>query len=168
MTNLAKPLRERLSAELDTAAPALVDVAQSRDGTRKLVFELFDGSRVEAVLIPSDKHLTLCLSSQVGCQMGCAFCFTAGLGFRRNLRVHELVDQYRVAARMAKEELGAERLSNVVFMGMGEPLLNLDNLVAALDILQDERGSMLSNRKITVSTCGIIPCIDEFTATQPA
>ncbi len=163
MTNLAKPLRERLSRELDCAAPALVDVAESRDGTRKLVFELTDAARVEAVLIPSDKHLTLCLSTQVGCQMGCAFCFTAGLGFQRNLRVYEMVDQYRVAARMARDEMDGRRLSNLVFMGMGEPMLNLDNLIDTLDILQDERGMMLSNRKITVSTCGILPKIPEFT-----
>jgi len=156
MTTLSKDFRRELAeiAFVSELVPEVVE--ESRDGTRKYLFRLADGESIEAVRIPMDKErATLCVSTQVGCAMGCAFCLTATLGMRRNLETAEIVNQ--VCAVMAEEPVG-----NVVFMGMGEPLANFDNLVKALDILQMEEGFDFSSRKLTVSTCGLTPEMKRF------
>ena len=131
------------------------------DGSIKYAFALDDGQIIESVLIPDQGRHTLCVSSQVGCAMGCRFCLTGTMGFKRNLTAAEMVNQIH----FVMEELtlqGKGRLNNLVFMGMGEPLANFDNLLTALDILLDPRGLNFSDRKVTVSTCGLIPKMAEF------
>lgn len=160
MTDLAKELRARLPeiATFSRLRPAAVE--ESRDGSRKYAFRLADGPVIESVLIPEEDRLTLCISSQAGCAMGCRFCVTGSMGFRRNLRPAEIVGQVYAV----NEELHGQgsRLTNLVFMGMGEPLANLENLLAALDILMDQRGLDFSSRRITVSTCGLVPKMREL------
>lgn len=159
MTNLSKELRSTLAAEFQIERPRLVRREVSSDGTRKLLLALADGARVETVLIPAERsgdegRLTLCISSQVGCGMGCAFCATATLGLRRNLRAFEIVDQ----VLEAKREIERERpITNIVFMGMGEPLHNYDEVVRAIGLMTAEWGVGFSPRRITVSTVGLIP-----------
>ena len=155
MTNLSREFRKRLS-ECCTIEPiALTDAVHSKDGATKLQFTLEDGAAVESVLIPGDDRLTLCMSSQVGCAMGCAFCFTGSLKLQRNLSSAEIVDQYRQALKYTGG--GGDRISNIVMMGMGEPLHNLENVIDAVNILMDERSYNLSSRRVTVSTCGLAP-----------
>ncbi|NLC71223.1 MAG: 23S rRNA (adenine(2503)-C(2))-methyltransferase RlmN [Desulfuromonadaceae bacterium] len=156
MTTLSKEFRRELAqiAFISTLTPQVVE--ESRDGTRKFLFLLGDGESIEAVRIPMDKErATLCVSTQVGCAMGCAFCLTGTLGLRRNLDTAEIVNQ--VCAVMAEEPVG-----NIVFMGMGEPLANFDNVVKALNILQMEEGFDFSARKLTISTCGLVPEMKRF------
>ncbi|NLV24134.1 MAG: 23S rRNA (adenine(2503)-C(2))-methyltransferase RlmN [Deltaproteobacteria bacterium] len=156
MTTLSKDFRRQLAAiaYISVLTPEVVE--ESRDGTRKYLFRLADGESIEAVRIPMDKErATLCVSTQVGCAMGCAFCLTATLGLRRNLEAAEIVNQ--VCAVMAAEPVG-----NIVFMGMGEPLANFDNVVKALQILQMEEGFAFSSRKLTISTCGLVPEMKRF------
>lgn len=135
-------------------------VEQSEDGTRKYGFRLADGSLIESVLIPEGDRHTLCLSSQVGCAMACSFCITGTMGFSRNLQPFEIVGQV-LAVMEEMADAGIERdtprelINNLVFMGMGEPLANYDNLVTALDILMDEKGLEFTARRVTVSTCGL-------------
>jgi len=152
-------------AVITALTPARVEKAA--DGTEKFLFRLADGSRIESVLIPEGERHTLCLSSQAGCAMGCVFCLTGRQGFTRNLVSSEIVGQVlAVIARMEacgiKRATPREYLNNLVFMGMGEPLANYDNLLTALRILMDERGLGFSRRRVTVSTCGIVPRIDEL------
>ncbi|MCG8467467.1 MAG: 23S rRNA (adenine(2503)-C(2))-methyltransferase RlmN [Gemmatimonadetes bacterium] len=159
MTNLPTTLRARL-AERFSLTPLEVDtVARSRDGTIKHLWRLDDDERVESVLIPTRERLTLCLSSQAGCALGCRFCATGDFGFRRQLRSAEIVAQYRESRRVAREELGRP-ISNVVYMGMGEPLANLDAVLASLRGLHEGFG--LGARRITVSTVGLVPGIMEL------
>jgi 23S rRNA (adenine2503-C2)-methyltransferase len=137
-------------------------VTPSQDGSRKLVFRLADGGRVSAVLMPDDGRITLCLSTQVGCGFGCAFCLTGTMGLERNLAAGEIVGQLVAANRLLE---GDERVTHVVFMGMGEPLANYAALVTALRILTDARlGLGYSPRRITVSTVGLVPGIDRLGA----
>ena len=158
MTNLPAELREALGAVLGASAVTVEQVQASTDGTRKLALRLDDGERIESVLIPDRERLTLCVSSQVGCAMGCTFCATARLGLRRQLRVEEIVGQIVLARRLAEEAYpGGRGLTNLVFMGMGEPLHNLDALLPALEILTSEWGVGISPRRITVSTVGLLP-----------
>ncbi len=158
MTNLPRELRAYLSSELAPPALEVVHVARSADGTRKMALRLADGELIESVLIPDRHRLTLCVSSQVGCAMGCGFCATARLGLRRQLRVDEIVGQVMLARRhLAEEPLGVGHLTNLVFMGMGEPLHNLDNVIGAIDILTAPWGLGISPRRITVSTVGLVP-----------
>jgi len=163
MSDLPKSLRARLEESFVISQPRLVRVAQAEDGTRKLLFAFDDGGRVESVLIPAQasERLTLCLSSQVGCGMGCAFCATAALGLGRSLRAHEIVDQVLAARRelVSATQAGDPRssLTNLVFMGMGEPLHNYDEVVRAIAVLTAEWGVGLSPRRITVSTVGLVP-----------
>lgn len=131
----------------------------SRDGTQKFGFRLWDGLHIETVLIPEEDHYTLCVSSQVGCAMGCAFCHTAKMGFKRNLSPSEIAGQALAVMNLVEKEKWPR---NLVFMGMGEPLANLDNLLVSLDILNDELGLNFSSRRITVSTCGLVPEMLEF------
>ncbi len=156
MTDISKDLRTALDekAVISRLSPDREEV--SRDGTRKFAFRLADDALIESVLIPEEERHTLCVSSQVGCAMGCKFCLTGLMGFKRNLRPAEIVNQVQAVAEKLHDE-GKGRINNLVFMGMGEPLANLENLIPALQILMEQRGLDFSSRRITVSTCGLIP-----------
>jgi 23S rRNA (adenine2503-C2)-methyltransferase len=162
MTDLSRDLRTKL-ADVATLEPLRVDEVQlSSDGTRKLRLTVREGAAIESVLIPDGDKMTQCISSQVGCALDCRFCATATLGFGRNLTVGEIVDQvYRARALLAEAEPG-RRITNLVFMGMGEPLHNYDNLSKALGILNHDHGAGLSHRRITVSTAGLVPGIEKL------
>ena len=163
MTDLTKELREKLTSQADFYWPQIADIERSKDGTVKYGFKLNDNNYIESVLIPEDDRNTLCVSSQVGCAMGCEFCLTGGIGFKRNLTPAEIVGQVvRVRDWLYDENDAAQSLNNLVFMGMGEPLANFDNLLVALEILTDQRGLNFSDRRITVSTCGLVPKIEEL------
>ncbi len=157
MSDLSRALRSALGESFRIGRPRLLRLARSADGTRKFLFELEDGGRIESVLIPAEgsDRLTLCISSQVGCGMGCTFCATATLGLRRGLRAPEIVDQVLEARR----ELGATAITNIVFMGMGEPLHNYEEVVKAIGVLTAEWGVGFSPRRITVSTVGLVPAM---------
>src|SRR5210317_2092103 len=166
MTDLTKDLRETLASQASFHWPEIADVERSKDGTVKFGFKLDDNTYIEAVLIPEEERNTLCVSSQVGCAMGCEFCLTGSIGFKRNLTPGEIVGQVvRVRDWLLDTNGGAASqppLNNLVFMGMGEPLANFDNLLVALEILTDQRGLNYSDRRITVSTCGLVPEIMEL------
>jgi 23S rRNA (adenine2503-C2)-methyltransferase len=155
MTNLSKELRAELeqTAVISTLLPTAVE--EGSDGTRKYLFTLDDGEAVESVLIPDEGRNTLCISTQVGCAMACEFCLTGTFRLKRNLTTAEIINQVCAIRRDAE-------VRNVVFMGMGEPLQNLDNLVRAIEIMLDGNGLQLSNRRITVSTCGLVPQMAEL------
>ena len=154
MTDLSKDFRGWLAEKATISSVKREKVLTDVDGTRKLLLRLHDGERIESVLIDEGERLTLCLSSQVGCAYGCRFCLTGQDGFRRNLTAGEIVDQICAA----REELGeGERLTNLVFMGMGEPLANLEQVCKALEIIVSDRGLNFSTRRITLSTVGLIP-----------
>ena len=161
MTDLAKELRETLAKEFFFSRMEAEITEISQDGTIKYGFRLADGRMIESVLIPEDDRHTLCISSQVGCAMGCAFCLTGTMGFTRNLSCAEMVNQI-CAVQDDLSRRGMGTVNNLVFMGMGEPLANFDNLVRALTILLDELGLNFSDRKITVSTCGLVPKMMEL------
>ncbi|MEM1009214.1 MAG: 23S rRNA (adenine(2503)-C(2))-methyltransferase RlmN [Myxococcota bacterium] len=156
MTDLSKSLREHLLAETYISALSVHKVMDSMDGTRKILFNLKDHAKVECVLIPYGKRMTLCISSQVGCALGCKFCFTATMGAGRNLSVAEYMGQFLGAALRTPK---GQEITNVVFMGMGEPLVNLNNLLDALSIMTDHLGPKLGARRLTVSTAGLCPQI---------
>lgn len=159
MTNLSKSLRGYLAERCEIRPPTIVLAQRASDGVRKWVLQVDDANRVETVFIPEEGRATLCISSQVGCALDCSFCSTARQGFNRNLSAAEIVGQLWVAQR----ELGAERrISNVVFMGMGEPLLNFDNVVAASNLMMDDFAYGLSKRRVTLSTSGVIPALDRL------
>ncbi len=163
MTDLSKELREILAARVKFDWPQIAEVERSKDGTVKYGFKLKDDNYIEAVLIPEDDRNTLCVSTQVGCAMGCEFCLTGSIGFKRNLTPGEIVGQVvRVRDWLLDENNTASGLNNLVFMGMGEPLANFDNLLVALNILIEHRGLDFSERRITVSTCGLVPKIIEL------
>ena len=163
MTDLPKDLRDRFATELVFSWPQIAEIERSNDGTVKYGFELSDSSFIESVLIPEETRSTLCISSQVGCAMGCEFCLTGSMGFRRNLLPGEIVGQVvRVRDWVLDMEGAIPELNNLVFMGMGEPLANFDNLLTALDILKEQRGLDFSERRITVSTCGLADKIIEL------
>ena len=154
MTNLSKDFRGWLAENARISRVKLEKVLIDVDGTRKLLLRLQDGESIESVLIDEGERLTLCLSSQVGCGYGCRFCLTGRDGFRRHLTAGEIVDQICVA----RKELGeGERLTNLVFMGMGEPLANLEQVLKALTIITSDHGLNFSTRRITLSTVGLIP-----------
>ncbi|HNT28107.1 MAG TPA: radical SAM protein, partial [bacterium] len=136
------------------------EVVTSTDGTAKYRFTLDDGAIIESVLIPEKERLTLCVSTQVGCPLGCLFCRTGSLGFTRDLTTREIIGQLWAVQRQVRE--AGKRVTNVVFMGMGEPLLNLANTVDTIRIMLDDLGFNLSNRRVTVSTIGIPARIDEL------
>lgn len=154
MTNLSKALRSEIGEKACIGSLRKLDVQTSKDGTVKFAWLLKDGQIIESVLIPERSHFTLCLSTQVGCAMGCAFCHTAKMGFKRNLTPGEIAGQ--ALAALEHSSAGSD-LKNLVFMGMGEPLANYDNLIKALQILTDDHGLNFSWRRITVSTCGLVP-----------
>ena len=156
VTTIPKALRQRLGEQFLSALTVLNDVQSDRGATRKWVFALHDGATIETVLMTYEDRVTVCVSSQAGCAMGCTFCATGQAGFTRQLSVGEVVEQVMFAARAA----GSRRLSNVVFMGMGEPLANYQVTVNALRHLHDYRG--LSARHLTVSTVGVAPAIERL------
>ena len=161
MTDLSVALRERLSEIAEVRAPEVITEQHSDDGTRKWLLRMDAGNAIETVYIPEDERGTLCISSQVGCALDCAFCSTAQQGFNRNLTAAEIIGQLFLAAR----ELGHKRaedqraITNVVFMGMGEPLTNFDNVVAAIQVMLDDNAYGLSKRRVTLSTAGVVPAL---------
>ncbi len=155
MTNVAKSLRTRLASHWALTWPRVHTIQQSRDTTVKLLLEYADGALVETVLIPEKDRFTQCLSTQVGCAMGCTFCSTGQLGFVRNMTGGEIAMQVLIARDFLDKQGHKDRLTNVVFMGMGEPLMNWKQVKRALNILQSDNGLCFSRRKITLSTCGI-------------
>jgi 23S rRNA (adenine2503-C2)-methyltransferase len=163
MTDLARDDRERLAAGWATRALEVERLERSADGTVKAALCAGDGARVESVWIPEEDRTTLCVSTQVGCPMACGFCATGHLGFARNLRTAEIVDQ---VCRM-RELRGERELTNVVFMGMGEPLLNLPNVIEAIRILVHPKAFAIAPRRITVSTVGIVPKLAALVAAAP-
>ncbi len=172
MTDLAKEFRLVLLENARISRFNEVTLEKAADGCVKFVFRLEDGYSIEAVLIPEPDRNTLCISSQVGCAMGCTFCLTGTMGFVRNLTPAEIVNQVVAArdyllANSSEEHPSPARLTNIVYMGMGEPLNNFDHLLASLEILTEQRGLDLTTRKITVSTCGIAPKIKEFGEKSP-
>ena len=164
MTDLSVALRKHLAANCVCATPQLRNQSVSTDGTRKFLFDT-DGSAVEAVWIPEPQRRTLCVSSQAGCALGCTFCLTGKQGFERNLASWQIVGQLNAVNRLVKD--ANCRVTNVVFMGMGEPLLNLENLIPALQLMTDPLGYGLSRRKVTVSTAGVVPGIDRLRQSMP-
>lgn len=164
MTNISKALRQRLSEVADIREPEVVLEKISNDGTRKWVIRMDGGSSIEMVLIPEGARKTLCVSSQVGCGLDCSFCSTGKQGFNRNLSTAEIIAQLRVAIRSFGpfDPRDERRVTNVVFMGMGEPLLNFDNVVAATELMMDDNAYGLSKRRVTLSTAGVVPAIDRL------
>jgi 23S rRNA (adenine2503-C2)-methyltransferase len=161
ITTLPKVLREQLSTRFELGLPRVLSRYASSDGTCRYLLGLADGRSVETVFMPEPGRDTICISSQVGCPVDCKFCLTALLGLERNLTAGEIVGQVLLVAALHKLDPGARRL-NVVMMGQGEPLLNLPNVIKATRILADPQGVGLSERRITVSTSGIIPRITEL------
>ena len=160
MTDLGKALRTRLGAVAVVRAPTVVADRVSADGTRKWLFRVDSGNCVEAVYIPDGRRGTLCVSSQVGCALNCTFCATAQQGFNRNLDAAEIVGQLWAARRiLAESGHSGPDITNVVLMGMGEPLLNLDNVIPALDLMLDDLGFGLARKRVTLSTAGVVPGI---------
>jgi len=154
MTDLSKQLRQKLEQQYNFRNMEVIEKNQSaKDGSTKLLLELEDKNRVEAVILQDGERLTGCVSTQVGCRMGCSFCSTAKIGLIRNLKIGEIVRQIIFMNKILSEK--GEKLSNIVFMGMGEPLDNLENLNESIKIILDENGLNFSHRKVTVSTCGM-------------
>jgi 23S rRNA (adenine2503-C2)-methyltransferase len=163
MSDLAKALREKLAASARVDAPAIVGDTTAEDGTRKWLLKVDEANAVEAVFIPETHRGTLCISSQAGCTLDCAFCSTGKQGFNRNLEAAEIVGQLWLANRLLLiDRPGPRPVSNVVMMGMGEPLLNLDNVIPALRLMLDDNAYGLSRRRVTVSTSGVIPGMDRL------
>ena len=164
MTNMSKAVREKLPDILKFELPKVVTHLKSADGTEKFLFEVGGGDTVESVLIPADDRLTLCVSSEVGCNMGCKFCFTGKQKMKRRLTTAEIVGQYLTALdSLSGSSQQQQRITNIVFMGMGEPLDNPDAVFSSIEILHSPLGCNLSKKKITVSTSGIVPLIPRVT-----
>lgn len=159
MTNISKALREKLSEIAEISLPTCTSEQPSADGTRKWLLGLQDGNQIETVFIPEKNRGTLCVSSQVGCSLNCTFCSTATQGFNRNLSTGDIVAQILFAnQRLAAENpITPRAVTNVVMMGMGEPLLNFENVMTAMDIMNDDLAFGISRRRITLSTSGVVP-----------
>jgi len=169
MTDIAKPLRERLAREASITPPSVSLEQISNDGTRKWLIDTGAGNGVETVFIPEDNRGTLCVSSQVGCALECTFCSTGRQGFNRNLTVAEIIGQLWVANHSLRHDADYGLLakddriiSNVVMMGMGEPLANYDNVVTAMQVMLDDSAYGLSRRRVTLSTSGLVPAMDRL------
>ncbi|GAB1141894.1 MAG: bifunctional tRNA (adenosine(37)-C2)-methyltransferase TrmG/ribosomal RNA large subunit methyltransferase RlmN [Shewanella algae] len=164
MSNINKHLRAKLKERCEVVAPEISSYQKSADGTIKFAINVGEGQEVETVYIPEDDRATLCISSQVGCALECTFCSTAQQGFNRNLTVSEIIGQiWRVSHFLGfQKETGERPVTNVVMMGMGEPLLNLANVIPAMDIMLDDFGFALSKRRVTVSTSGVVPALDKL------
>lgn len=159
MSNLSKSLRAYLNEHCEIATPEIMVEQIASDGTIKWAMQTHCGNRIESVFIPEDDRNTLCISSQIGCALACSFCSTAQQGFNRNLATSEIVGQLFVAQnRVGKEN----RITNVVLMGMGEPLLNFDNVVAACNLMMDDFAYGLSKRRVTISSSGVVPAIERL------
>ena len=184
MTDMAKPLRERLAQSATITVPRVLRDTTAADGTRKWLLDVGTGNAIEAVFIPEEDRGTLCISSQAGCALECSFCSTGKQGFNRNLTVDEIVGQLWLASRALKtrdalEGTGSRTaqsavgvpvqrpVSNVVMMGMGEPLANFDNVVAAMRLMLDDNAYGLSRRRVTLSTAGLVPAIDRLREACP-
>jgi 23S rRNA (adenine2503-C2)-methyltransferase len=171
MTDLARSLRDRLAGRAYVTAMPLLSEQASSDGTIKWLFDVGAGNAVETVFIPEDSRGTLCISSQAGCAVGCRFCSTGHQGFSRNLSAGEIVAQLWFAEHHLRKRLnlgeGTRAISNVVMMGMGEPLQNYHALLPALRVMLDDHGYGLSRRRVTVSTSGVVPMIDKLRADCP-
>lgn len=164
MTDMSKATRQKLSSLTTTVLPSVAQSQLSQDGTAKWLFELHDGNCIETVYIPEADRGTLCVSSQVGCALDCSFCSTGRQGFNRNLSVSEIIGQLWLATNLLAAEPATKhrRITNVVMMGMGEPLLNYKKLVPALNLMMDDLAYGLSKRRVTVSTSGVIPYMDQL------
>lgn len=163
MTNVSKNLRTELEQIAEIRAPEVVLDKKSSDGTRKWILKLDDGNCIETVFIPEDGRGTLCVSSQVGCALDCTFCSTARQGFNRNLTVAEIIGQVWLAKKLLQPDPSTDRVvSNVVMMGMGEPLLNFENVVDAMLLMLDDNAYGLSKRRVTLSTSGVVPALDRL------
>jgi len=163
MTDLAKSLREKLKTKAVILPPALITSSLSEDGSRKFLFDVGDNNAIESVFIPEAGRGTLCVSTQAGCALECAFCSTGKQGFSRNLTTAEIIGQLWQANRFFGHDPKGDRIvSNVVLMGMGEPLANIDNLVPALNLMLDDNAYGLSRRRVTVSTVGLLPAMDRL------
>lgn len=193
MTNLSKLLRQHLQQTADCALPEMVSEQVSKDGACKWLLKLYDGNCIETVYIPEDDRGTLCVSSQVGCSLNCSFCATARQGFSRNLEVNEIIAQVWLAndtlERMMEQNAAGIKparrvlrppnidgenpidqrrpVTNVVMMGMGEPLVNFDNVVAAMNLMMDDFSFGLSRRRVTLSTAGMVPAMDKLSQVCP-
>ena len=164
MTNIGKNLRSKLADICEISTPNIISDQLSADGTRKWLLDVHMGNAIEMVFIPEESRGTLCISSQVGCSLNCSFCATGKQGYNRNLSVAEIVGQLWLAKHLLAEQYQTENriVTNVVMMGMGEPLLNFDNVISAMNIMQDDFCFGLSKRRITVSTAGVVPAIAEL------
>ena len=163
MSDLAKPLREKLAASAVIEAPRVVSDTTAADGTRKWLVDVGNANAVESVFIPETNRGTLCVSSQAGCALDCKFCSTGKQGFNRNLSVAEIIGQLWIANKaLGAAPKGERMISNVVMMGMGEPLANFENVVTAMRLMLDDNAYGLSRRRVTLSTAGIVPAIDRL------
>ncbi len=161
MTNFSKPLREKLALLAEITPPDIAYESTATDGTHKWILRLADGNAIETVFIPEKTRGTLCVSSQAGCTLNCDFCSTGKQGFSRNLTTAEIIGQVWIAARSLSQTAGLHdhAITNVVMMGMGEPLLNFDNVVAAMSIMLNDHAYGLSKRRVTLSTAGVVPAM---------
>ncbi|NOQ36029.1 MAG: 23S rRNA (adenine(2503)-C(2))-methyltransferase RlmN [Methylococcaceae bacterium] len=160
MTNLSKALRANLKENCTINAPEIITEQIASDGTRKWIIKMDSDNRVECVFIPEEKRGTLCVSSQVGCALACTFCSTGQQGFNRNLKTSEIIGQLYAAQNRLGDE---KKITNVVMMGMGEPLLNFDNVIAAMNLMMDDFAYGLSKRRVTISTSGVVPAMHRLT-----
>ena len=164
MTNIGKALREKLQKIAEVRPPEIVSQHDSSDGTRKWAIRVDGGGLVESVLIPEGSRATLCVSSQVGCSLDCSFCSTGKQGFQGDLTAAEIIGQVWVALKSydAFQPGNGRLITNVVMMGMGEPLLNFDNVVAAMDLMLEDLAYGISKRRVTLSTSGVVPALDRL------
>ncbi len=168
MSDVAKSLRDKLAVLASVVPPALVSDRLSDDGTRKFLFDVGNSNAVETVYIPEGDRGTLCISTQAGCALNCAFCSTGKQGFNRNLTVAEIIGQlWQANKALGFDPKGERIISNVVLMGMGEPLANIDNVVTALRLMLDDNAYGLSRRRVTLSTSGIVPAMDRLREACP-
>ena len=169
MTNLSKKLRQYLQDNTVIRAPDVLKEQHSQDGTRKWLIRLHDGNAIETVFIPEAGRGTLCVSSQVGCSLNCSFCSTARQGLSRNLSISEIIGQVFIAVRKLSTSHGHHdrKVTNIVMMGMGEPLLNFDNVVASMDIMLDDFAYGLAKKRVTLSTAGVVPEMQRLAQCSP-
>ena len=170
MTNISKELQDKLSEKAEIKAPKVILEKDSKDGTRKWILSVGEDDLVEMVLIPEGKRFTLCVSSQVGCAIDCSFCATGKQGFSRNLELSEIIGQLWVAENSfgVPRDHANRKVTNVVMMGMGEPLLNFDAVTGAMSMMMDQKAYGLSKRKVTLSTSGLVPLIDRLSQVTDA
>lgn len=161
-SNVSKSLKEFLSENFEITLPKVVWHGLSKDGTRKFLVAMGDQNTVETVAIPARNRLTLCISSQVGCAIGCTFCHTGTMGLTRHLKAHEIVGQFIAVTHWLKEHSEGEKLTNIVYMGQGEPLHNYEQVKKATEIFLDPKGLGLGQRRITLSTSGLVPQIEKL------